>query len=291
MEDLEGLERGPEEENPEKEKEQKKDKALRKKEVQAIHKWDQDWAALQAKFSDDLRALKRDEKRQVTIAEQTVGEKFKPDWGRLRLDQEEERQEFAKREQSLTGKGRNLLSGIRNLNWGDLLRSDRRSKELSVGFGLLAGRQSARSETFRRYQARQNIDLEKREKEAKRVAAEAERQRQQQKQAALLQAYLAKREFMIAKREADKEKFAGLWAKRRKERDRAWEKERKKIASRVFEQQATPEKERHEAAVKHMDFMKKLRADRERGKQLTLSERIQARKDKDRDRGRGDHGR
>lgn len=272
------------------EKEQRKDKALRKKEMAARKKIDAQWTTLQQGYKTDMKRLKRDAQRQITIARQAAGAAFEDDWAALRLSQEDERMEFAKREQSLAGKGRNILKLLPQLDWGELLRSGRRSEVLSEGFGLLAGRKGVRSETLRRLQERQTIALEKREKEAKKQAADVERAKQSRKMAALQQAFLAKRGFWIDKRDGHSQSYAEKWALRRAERTAAWDKERTKAASRDFEQQATPEKERNEAALKFMTKMRRLRAEKEQDVEKSEKEEslsLAERRRRARERGRG----
>ena len=261
-----------------------KDLDVRRKVLAAKAKRQAEWSQLEADDAATVKVLRKEARRQVTIAEQTAAETFRDDWAELAVAQEQERVEFVEREQSLAGMGRNILNELAHINWSDLLRSDRRSTVLIEGFGLLAGRKSTRTESFRRRQARQNIELEKKETEARKLAARKERGRQARLLSEHRQKIAMRRQDLIFRHQMEESWEATLWQERRTQREKAWAEAREKQAKIAFEKTATPEDERRKAAEAFMGRMRKARSKREREKMRDKSTKVELKRDRDRDR-------
>lgn len=274
------------------EAQKQKDLEVRREILATTQRHKAEWAKLEQDDQALTKQIRQDAKRQITIAKQAAGDALRDEWAALRLAQEEERLAFAEREHSLAGKGQNILRSLRHVNWSDLLRSDRRSSVLKEGFALLAGRQSARGEVFRRQQARQTIALEKKEAEAKREAARQERSRQSRRLAEHRQAMLLQRQDLIFRHQMEGSWIATLWHERKKQRALAWQQAREQAAKIAFERSATPEEERQKAPETFMGRMRRARRERERkaaqGKTTkeTLRERRQRNEERDQDRDR-----
>ena len=276
------------------EKEQRaKDLEVRRKQIEQKRRHSDEWLALHTGHETGKAELDKKVRRETTIAKQRVGEPYIDRFARLEVDLYEERVAFAKREQTLLGKGLNILSSI---DWTGLLRQERRSVAIKEAFGLLAGRVGSRSEALRRSQARQYIALEKEEAEAKRQAAAAEQRKHQVRLQKHRDAFLLQRQDVMFRHQMEDSMTATAWLERKKQRELAWEAARNQEAVVAFEKTATPEEERRQAAAtEHMGRMRKARLEREQedkakepkeGKKPTLRNRRRAAEERD----RGDDG-
>lgn len=264
------------------EEQRQKDLEVRRKQLAQTKRHEQEWNGLHTDHEDENAALHKDVRRQITVAKQRAGDELADDWARLALDQEEERKSFIEREKTLAGKASNIL---RSIDWTGLLRQERRGTAIKEAFGLLAGREGARSETLRRAQARQTIELDKRELEAKRIAATAEHRKHQARLQKQREQFLIKRHDVLFRHQMEDSCMGAAWLKRKQQRVLAWETARSKEATRAFEKTATPDEKRMEAAKTFMGRMRKARMDREieKTKTRSLKERL---KDQDQDRER-----
>lgn len=261
---------------------QAKDLEVRHKALAQKSRHSEEWIALEAEHETKKGELAKQHKRDTTIATQAVGEPFIQRHANLELKLYEERVEFAKREETLWGKGLNILKSI---DWNGLMRRDRRGSAIKDAFGLLAGRVGARGEALRRAQVRWIIELEKEEAEAKRVAASGEKRKHQVRLQDLRQSFLLKREDTLFRHRMEESLIGTAWLERRKQREVAWEQAREQAAKIAFERTATPEEERQKAAEKFMGRMRRARSEREREKNRGRSTKERLR-DVDRDRGR-----
>ncbi len=279
---------------------QAKDLKVRHKQLAQRSRHAEGWQTLHSEHESGKAELDKKHRRETTIATQSVGEPFIQRHGTLELELYEERVAFAKREQTLLGKGLNLLNSI---DWTGLMRKDRRGTAIKEGFGLLAGRVGSRSEALRRAQMRRIIDLEKEEAQAKGVVASEENRKHQVRLQKHRQAFLLKREDVIFRHQMEDSLIATEWLERKKQRESVWEQARSQHAKIAFEKTATPEDERKKAAETFMGRMRKARSEREREKdqdkstKLPLSsaedqkkESLSERRRQSKDRDRGDDG-
>lgn len=259
------------------------DLALRRKTDEQKAKHADQWSELEGKLDEGKAVVAKDAKRNMTIAVQKAAEPFEDQFARLAITQHEERVAFARREETLWGKGINMLKAI---DWASLGRRERAGSVIKQAFGLLAGRVGWRSESLRRQQRRQWENLEDEMSAAKQRAAGVEKRRQ----ARLLQhnreRFLLARKGLELQQTLERSWIATEWHARRKERELAWENARAQAAKIAFEKTATPEEERKKSAETFMGRMRKARSERERekAKDETTKETLKQRKKRAKDR-------
>ena len=261
------------------------DLALRRKTDELKEKHTQQWSDLELKLETGKLIVERDAKRNMTIATQKAGARFEDRFAHLAIDQHEDREAFAKREDTLWGKGLNML---RSIDWAGLARRDRAGSAIKEAFGLLAGRVGWRSESLRRKQRREWEALEDEMNAAKKRAADVEKRRQARKLQYNREKYLLARKKLQVQQALERAWLANEWQTRRKDRELAWENAREQAATIAFEKEATPAQERQKAAEKFMARMRKARSerDRKRGKG-DLSEEFKKTRGRSRDRDDG----
>jgi len=261
---------------------QAKDLAVRREQIAQKVRHSDEWLTVHNDHKAAKEELKRHHQRETTIAEQRAGQTFLSDYAKLSRKQEGERQAFSEREQTLLGKGLNIL---RSIDWTGLLRQERRSVAIKEAFGLLAGRVGSRSEALRREQQRETLELERRESEAKHLAVTEQRRKHAVRLQEHRQDFLLKREDLVFRHQMEGSLMATKWFERKKQREHAWESARSKHTVIAFEKAATPEEERQRAAETFMGRMRKARVERETEKpeKRSLKERL---KDQEHDRER-----
>ena len=237
------------------------DQALRRKSDAQNKRHSAQWRKLDETLAAKKLELRKSAKRKMTIVTQAVGDRFEDQFAQLALQQHEDREEFVAREETLFGKGLNIL---RSIDWTGLLRQERRSVAIKEAFGLLGGRVGRRSEALRRAQQRETMELEHKMHAAKTVAAELENRRQKRRLQTLRQKYLVARQKLLARQQLEDAWLKGEWQTRTKERELAWERARQREATHEFEREATPEEERQKKAERFMGRMRRAREERER---------------------------
>ena len=263
---------------------QAKDLEVRRKQIAQQRRHANEWQALHDKYVHDKASLQKRHRRESTIATQRVGQPFVERHNALKIELHEERVAFAEREETLWGKGLNILKSI---DWNGLMRQDRRSVAIRDAFGLLAGRVGARSEGLRRSQLRRISDLEKEESEAKRAADAEEGRKHQVRLQKHRQDFLLKRADLLFRHQMEESLVATDWLERRKQREVAWQQALEQQTSIAFERAATPEEERKRAAEAFMGRMRKARSQRSRenARNRSVKERLKKRgHDADRER-------
>ena len=258
------------------------DLALRKKTDAQREQHATQWKALDAKLAEGKAAIDQASKRARTVAVQKVGQAFEDRFARLMLDQHEERAAFADREETLRGKGLNLLRAV---DWAGLKKRDWAGTVIKEAFGLLAGRVGWRSEAFRQKQRREWTALEDEMQAAKTRAAEEQKREHARQLQDGRNAYMLARATLEVQQSLERGWLANEWRARRKDRELAWEAARAREATVAFEKQATPEEERQKAAEAFMGRMRKARSERERDRGNTRSSDAARKR---RDRGRAD---
>ena len=279
---------------------QAKDLEVRRKQIAQKSRHSDEWIALGTEHAAGKAELDKKLRRETTIATQAAGEPFIARHAHLEHELYEERVAFAKREETLWGKGLNMLKSI---DWAGLMREGRRGSAIKEAFGLLAGREGARSESLRRAQVRRIIELEKEEAETKRLAAAAEKRKHGVRLQKHRDSFLLKREDVVFRHQMEDSLTATAWLERKKQRELAWEQARSQHAKIAFEKTATPQEERKKAAETFMGRMRKARSEREREQdrdkstKLPLSsaddqkkESLSERRRQSKDRDRGDDG-
>lgn len=256
------------------------DHALAKREraVEATKK--REWDELYAERDAQKKKLAATLQRERTKAKDAAEHRFLDEFARLKVRHEAEREEFARNEATLRGKGLNLL---RSIDWNGLLRRERRRASIREAFGLLGGRVGDRSEALRKRQERETLEVERKQAAAVKKAlsrvlpAHRKRVREAETTLEISQTRLI---WNHAERDLETKR---LWKERRAEREKAWERFSEKALSSEFDREATPEKERRERAEAHMTRMRKARQERVEQKP-SLAER--KRRARERDRGR-----
>ena len=265
------------------------DLAIRRKTDAQKARHAEQWKVLEGKLEEGKALIDAKAKRRMTIATQKVGDAFEERFAQLVYAQHDERVAFAERENSLWGKGINMLKAI---DWSSLGRRERAGTVIKQGFGLLAGRVSWRSEGFRRKQRRDYEALEDEMNAAKAEAAAVEREAHRRRHQTNRERYMLARRKLELQQQLERSWTANEWRTRRKDRELAWETARKKQATIAFEREATPENERKKAAETFMGRMRRARSERERekAKDKTTKETLRERKKRIEDRDRGDDG-
>ena len=232
---------------------QAKDLDVRRKQIAQKRRHSGEWTTHQQDHLGAKAALEKEHRRETTIAKQAVGQQFLPHYAALEVELYEERLAFLEREESLYGKGLNILKSI---DWSGLLRQERRSVAIKEAFGLLGGRVGSRSEVLRRAQQRKMMELEHQEIAAKRDAGAEQTRKHQTRLQKQRQAFLLKRNDLIFRHQMEDSWIATLWNERKAQREAAWEQVRSQRAKIAFERTATPEDERRKAAETFMGRMR-----------------------------------
>ena len=268
------------------EQQQAKDLEVRRKGIAQKTRHKGEWQTLQDEHAAEKAALKKRHARETTIAKQRAGEAFLDEFAKLAAKQEQARHDFVKREETLFGKGLNIL---RSIDWTGLLRQERRSVAIKEAFGLLAGRVGSRSEALRLSQQRETLALEKREAEAKRAAATEKTRQDQARLQELRMKYLLEREGLVFRHGMERSEMAAQWQERRKQRTRAWEQAYAREATQAFDKSATPEDGRMDRAKQFMGRMRRARV--ERAQDIAKSAKDLLKKRKNSGKGPRDDGR
>lgn len=268
------------------------DLALRRKTDAQKDRHAKQWKALEDRLAQGKATIKKNAKRNMTVATQKAGQRYEDRFAHLMIDQYEERRAFAKREETLWGKGLNML---RSIDWSGLGKRDRAGTVIKEAFGLLSGRVGWRSEALRRKQRREWEDLEGKMNAAKQRAADTEKRAQARRLQNNRDKYMLARQKLELQQKLEHSWIANEWRTRRKDRELAWEKARERETSNAFDRTATPPDVRQKAAEEFMGRMRRARSEREREKDRasttkeTLKQRRaraeeREREDRDRDR-------
>ena len=265
------------------------DLALRRKTDDQKARHTAQWKAVEDTLEEGKAAINAKAKPNLTTATQRAGQRYEDRFARLELAQHEERVAFAERENTLWGKGINMLKAI---DWSSLRRRDRAGSAIKQAFGLISNRVGWRSEALRRQQRREWENLEDEMAAAKQRAADVERRAHKRRHQHNRDRYMLARRKLELQQQLERSWIANEWRTRRKDRELAWETARKKQATIAFERKATPENERKKAAETFMGRMRRARSERERekSKDRTTKETLKERRKRLEDRDRGDDG-
>ena len=239
------------------------DLALRRKTDAQKDRHAEQWKDLDDKLEQGKATIDANAKRRMTTATQKAGARYEDRFAHLMIEQHEERVAFAERENTLWGKGLNMLQAI---DWSSLGRRERAGSVIKQAFGLLADRVGWRSEALRRKQRRSWENLEDEMEAAKERAAGVERRAHRRRHQYNRDKYMLARKKLELQQELERSWTANEWRTRRKNRELAWAKARERAATHAFEKEATPAQERQKAAEKFMGRMRKARSERDRAK-------------------------